>query len=219
MKCGIIVMEDGVLCNDCFKTVTFCAEGIGYCDVCGKKISSGYKENEICASCLSNPPKYAKLRAAVKYNYNSKPMILAFKHGDRTEFAKPFAKWMVASYIDIKNNDLIIPVPLHRTRLLKRKYNQAALLSQEVAKITEIEWDGKSLLRIKNTQSQGRYRPSQRRQNVKKAFKIKNNSNIKGKNILLIDDVYTSGATTDECIKTLLENGAKSVNILVYAKT
>ncbi len=219
MKCGSIVTQDGVLCENCFETITFYGSGIGYCDICGKKISSGFKEGEICAKCLSNPPIYGKFRAALKYNAHSKPMILAFKHGDRAEFAKTFAIWMFHNYKNFDNIDIIIPVPLHPTRLLKRKYNQAAVLTQEIAKLSDKEWDGLILKRIKRTDTQGRFHASQRRQNVKKAFKIKDNAKIKDKNILLIDDVYTTGATTNECIKELLANGANNVDILTIART
>ncbi len=219
MKCSVIVAEDGVLCEDCYKTLTFSGVGIGFCDMCGRKIPSGYKEGEICAKCISEPPMFGKLRSAFQYNHTSKSIILGFKHGDRTEYAKPFARWMVLAYGDnIKEIDLIMPVPLHKMRMIKRKYNQAGLLACEISKITGIKWDGLSLKRVKNTKSQGLYRAKGRKSNVKGVFKVDNPGNIFGKTILLIDDVYTTGATVNECAKELLKAGAKQVNVLVTAK-
>ena len=140
------------------------------------------------------------------YDDASKRLILSFKHGDRTHLAKTLAGWMHRAATELwEQTDFIVPVPLHRWRLYKRRYNQAALLTQTLGK---------------STQTQGHMNRKERQANVKGAFKINPRcaEQIKDKNILLIDDVLTTGATLNECCETLLDAGAKSVSALTLAR-
>ncbi|MCP4394210.1 MAG: ComF family protein [Alphaproteobacteria bacterium] len=172
----------------------------------------------VCGRCLEKPPIFSNARSAIKYNQQSKKLVLSLKYFDRTDTASAFAKWIITCGQDIiDKSDLIIPVPMHKTRLINRKYNQASLLANKIAEKTNKEISHTILIRKKRTlpQKQGR---EKRAQNVKNAFEVKNRNNIKNKKILLIDDVITSGATINECSKELIKNGANNVFALSLAR-
>jgi ComF family protein len=156
----------------------------------------------------------------VEYDDFSKRIILDFKFRDHLENRKLLTQWMLLAGKDIFNAsvDLIIPVPLYFTRLLSRKYNQSAILTAELSKMTSIPADYKSLKKIRNTLPQVQCNGEKRRTNIKNAFQVKNPDKIKGKRVLLIDDVYTTGSTLNECCKVLLKAGATSVDILTVAR-
>jgi ComF family protein len=159
-------------------------------------------------------------RSAVIYDVFSKKLILDFKFFDHIENKKLLAQWMYLAGKDIFDAgvDVIIPIPLHKLRLLKRKYNQSAILASELSKMTNIKSDYKSFVKIRSTQPQSECSGKKRITNIKNAFTVKNPENIKGKRILLIDDVYTTGSTLRECAKVLKKAGAKSVDALTIAK-
>lgn len=159
-------------------------------------------------------------RSAVLYDDFSKKAILSFKFSDHLQTAKLFAKWLNLAGKDIFDlgADLLIPVPLSFRRLIYRRYNQSALLAHELSKLTHIPVDVCSLKKIKNTKPQSLLAEKARLKNVKNAFELKKPLNIKGKRIVLIDDVMTTGATLSECAKVLLKNGAKSVDTLTIAR-
>lgn len=173
-----------------------------------------------CVSCLNKRPNFRYSRAAIRYDNFSKRLVLDFKFAAHIENKKLLARWLYLAGKDIfeAGADLIVPVPLHYTRLLKRKYNQSAVLAGELAKMTNIIVDYDVLKKIKYTLPQTQCDGKQRHKNIKGAFTITHPERIKGKRIVLIDDVYTTGSTTKECTKTLLKFGAKSVDILTVAK-
>ncbi len=205
-------------CPDCFKKINFIKEPL--CNICGAPFNYETNSLMVCEKCIKNRPYFDKARAVFLYDNFSKQMILNFKHGDATYNAKFFAKIMFNSYKKlIKDCDVIIPVPLHKARLLKRKYNQAGLISKHLAKLSNKVFLPLALNRKKNTLSQGHFDENERLKNIENAFEIKNNKDIIDKNIALIDDVFTTGATVNECAKILIENGAKSVFVITLAKT
>ena len=203
------------LCGDCFKKLSFITKP--FCKSCNQpfvKKSAG----KYCGGCLKSKPNYI-LRSPVIYNDNSAPLILKFKHGDGTHIAKYLASEMVKSIDDVAGDiDIIMPVPLHRTRLVKRKYNQSAELTKIIAKQINKPHNMTNLVRTKNTQSQGNKNFRMRVKNVRGAFAIKNKENIADKTILIVDDVHTTGATLTEISKLLLKNGAKQIYAVCYAK-
>jgi len=175
----------------------------------------------VCGDCLHNPPVYGRARAPLRYNDASSGMILKFKHADGTHLSDVFSGFLMQAASDfLPETDLIIPVPLHRWRLIKRRYNQAALLGDGLSKKTGILHAPHILRRNRHTVPQGSKNKAERAENVEKAFTIlpKDIARITGKNILLIDDVLTSGATINECAKVLLGNGAETVNVLTLAR-
>ena len=205
------------LCSECFSKLEFI--GTQKCSVCGRPLDAIVPGMAVCGQCLKDPPCFHQAEAVFKYNDISKKLILAFKHGDHLELKNLLIKWMTANSAKlITNNDIIIPIPLHWTRLLKRKYNQSALLAQELAQKHGKIYDPINLVRIKATKSQGHLPPNKRKKNIRNVFRVKDPERIKNKSILLIDDVFTTGATANECAKILLKAGAKSVDVLTFAK-
>ncbi len=205
-------------CPSCFAKMPFISGPV--CRYCGEPCEYDFGGTETCLKCFTQQPIYTKARSVLVYNDISKMMILRFKHADATYYAPFFAKLMANSLVKwFDSADIIIPVPVHSMRLLKRKYNQAGLLAVKIANYTQKKYDNYNLVRIKNTQSQGKFDGKKRHKNVKNAFMLKKPFTVSGKNVILIDDVYyTTGATVEECAKTLFAAGAKTVNVLTLAK-
>lgn len=217
---GTLVGENGAISPSYWKNLHF-IDG-ARCACCGAPFRVAASADMVCAQCLQHPPVFARARAALRYDDASAVMILRFKHADATHFTPLFARWLQRAAADILPYcDLILPVPLHRWRLLKRRYNQAALLGHALSRQTGIPHDPFLLRRNRATPPQGKKTHSERQQNIRKAFTLAPHgaAALKGKTILLVDDVYTSGATVKECATLLLENGAKSVNIVTLART
>ncbi len=175
----------------------------------------------LCAACMERPPVFDAARAAVVYNDASRKMILAFKYGDRLHAVKTFAPWMIRAGRNlIEAADCIIPVPLHNRRLRERRFNQSALLAREIARSCGGIFIPDMLLRARHTVPQQGLTYKERGQNVKGAFAVgkKHLNALHGKNILLVDDVYTSGATLNECARVLKNARAANVSVLTIAK-
>ena len=179
------------------------------------------EKKALCGSCLDKKPSFDKVRAAFQYGGASKDLILKFKHGDATELAPAFANWLnVAGRDFLGEAEVFVPIPLHWTRLLKRRYNQAALLSKHLSKICDKSHRPMGLKRSRATPSQGMLSKLQRRQNVEGAFYVpKSEINfIKGKKVVLIDDVFTSGATISSAAHALKKAGAETVFAVTVAR-
>ncbi len=192
-----------------------------WCAICGFPFEYDVMENALCGRCSVREPNYDHARAALAYDDGSRALILSFKHGGRTEGLKSFAAQMRRAGRDIlKDADYLVPVPLHPTRLIKRRYNQATLLARALAKICDIEFDPDILNRIKKTESQGKFKARQRFQNVKGAFSVRERalSRIQDKHIVIIDDVFTTGATLDSCANILKRAGARRVDGICLAR-
>lgn len=148
-------------------------------------------------------------------------MILGFKHGDRTESAVAFARWLLHAGAELfPNVDTVVPVPLHWTRLFARRFNQAALLAKAVGRLTNLPVAPDLLVRRRRTPSQGKKGPVERRRNVARAFAVRASqvARVQGRRILLVDDVLTTGATASACTDTLLRAGAAAVDVLTLAR-
>lgn len=173
----------------------------------------------LCAACLARRPAYATARSAFQYDEASRPMILAFKHGGHTDRVDFFAAQLHrAGRVALSEADLIMPVPLHRLRLLQRRFNQSALLARALSKRCGVPVDPHTLLRIRRTPSQGGLSAKGRRRNVQGAFTVSDKTHIKGQRIVLIDDVMTTGATLESCARTLKRAGAARVDVLCLAR-
>jgi len=218
-RCNETVDMPGSLCSDCWSSVTFISAP--KCGQCGLPFDYDVTDDMLCGNCITKPPPFSCGISVFRYDDNSRDMVLAFKHADRTDRAPAFAGWMKRAAIDILEKDpLIAPVPLHRKRLLKRRYNQAALLAKQLAKQTKGRLAVDMLLRTKDTASQGTKSMKARFRNVQGAFAIhpKWHPQIAGEHILLIDDVYTTGATLGACATCLLKAGAARVDILTLCR-
>lgn len=175
-----------------------------------------------CARCLRDPPSFQEARSTLYYDEASKELILKYKHGDMLALARVFSKWMSdARFLDFyKGVDIVMPVPLHPRRLMKRKYNQSAFLAKNIARNFGKTYAPMLVVRSKNTSSQGHKSKSERYKNVQSAFKVqpKNLPEINKKVIMIIDDVYTSGATACEISRCLVAAGAAEVRVHTLAR-
>jgi ComF family protein len=176
-------------------------------------------DNPICAACLDNPPAFRAGRAALIYDDASRKLILRFKHGDQLQAVRTLVPWLREAGAELlAGADVLIPVPLHRWRLLKRRYNQSALLAQALGKATGKPVLMHALRRVRATPPQGGLKRAERLSNVKNAFLVADAGAILDKAVVLVDDVFTTGATLDACARALLNAGAKSVDVLAVAR-
>ncbi|MCB9996448.1 MAG: ComF family protein [Rhodospirillales bacterium] len=216
---GDIVDRQGTVSPAAWRDLRFIAAPL--CACCGIPFEFEVSGESRCAKCLSDPPPYQSARAALVYDEASRGMILKFKHGDQTHAALAFVPWLQRAGADmLAQADVIVPVPLHRFRLIQRRYNQAALIGQALSRASGIPDLPLALQRVKATRSQGHMGYKARKKNVKGAFRMAPRfaEEIKGKTVILIDDVYTTGATAGECAKALLAGGASAVHILAVAR-
>lgn len=190
-----------------------------WCDACGFPFEYAVQGGSLCGRCSVKRPSYGRARAAMAYDDGSRALILSFKHGGRTEGLSSFAAQMRRAGRDVLvDADLLVPVPLHPSRLIRRRYNQATLLARALAKITPAQVSPDLLRRIRRTESQGQFNARARTENVRGAFAVRRPEKIKGKNIVLIDDVLTTGATLEACARTLKKAGAARVDGLCLAR-
>lgn len=174
-----------------------------------------------CGACMANPPPYSKARSVFRYDDHSKDLILSFKHADRTDLAPAYASWMARATSElISEETLLVPVPLHPQRLLKRRFNQSAMLARSLGRKIQKPVSTDLLQRVKATSSQGSKSFKGRFKNVQGAFQISpgEKDRLSSKHILLIDDVFTTGATVEACSRALLKAGAQRVNVLTLCR-
>ena len=191
------------------------------CDICGFPFEYAVGAGALCAGCLASPPRFTSARAAFIYDDGSRDIILSFKHGGRTENLSRFAAQLRrAGRRFLPKADFIVPVPLYRTRRIKRRYNQSVLLGRALSHITNASFETEALRRIRATESQGGQSAAGRKRNVQGAFTVVEaaKERLSGANIILIDDVMTTGATLDACASVLLRSGANRVDALCLAR-
>ena len=189
------------------------------CDGCGAPFEYALGQAVRCAACQAAPRAFDRARAACVYDDHSRELILSFKHGDRTDLAGLFARWLSRSAGDLLGEcDAVAPVPLHRSRLFRRRYNQAAEIARPLARMASVAYLPDALSRAKATASQGGKSGRGRRENVRGAFRVPRPERIAGRRILLVDDVLTTGATLNACAATLKKAGATVVLAAVIAR-
>lgn len=186
------------------------------CHTCGVPLPETIAPESVCPACLAHKPQYRFMRAALAYDDISKQMVLGMKHAARKDGVGVFANWMVEAAPFAYSADLIVPVPLHWTRLWARGYNQAGWLAQAISKRLDKPFVPQVLVRKRRTPSQNGLSSVGRARNVEGAFAVM--KNVVGKQILLVDDVYTTGATINACTKALLRAGAAQVDGVAMAR-
>lgn len=224
LGCGGPVGTAGTLCAGCWRGVAFIAPPL--CARCGYPFEFDPGEFDpgegaLCAGCTRDPPEWDRARAVFRYDDGSRGLVLGFKHGDRTYAAKAFGGWLARAGRELlEEADLLMPVPLHWTRLFSRRYNQAALLAAAVAKVSGVAVDPTILVRKRRTPPQGHLDRTMRRRNVREAFVVapRKRAKIAGRRIILIDDVLTTGATAEECAIALRRAGARGVDVLTLSR-
>jgi ComF family protein len=220
IACRAPVAEPGALCATCWQTIQFLDGPM--CARCGLPFELDPGGDTLCGACQAHPPAYDQARAVMRYDEHSRGPILALKHGDRLDLTPGFTRWLDrGGRILLDQADIIVPVPLHRVRLWTRRYNQSAELARALGRLSGTPVGVSALTRSRPTPSQGAMRSAKaRRRNMLGAFKVPpgHKSAIAGRNILLIDDVLTTGATVDACARALKRAGAGKVFVLALAR-
>lgn len=220
VACRAPVGEAHSLCSACWGAVSF-LEGPS-CASCGYPFDFDPGGNVLCSACIARPPAFARARSVMRYDDASKKLILALKRADRLDLAPAFARWLDRAGAELlARADVIVPVPLHPRRLWQRRYNQSAVLAHWLAKTSGKPARPLALVRTRPTKSQGEMPSAKaRRRNVRGAFKVppRHADEIADKVVLLIDDVYTTGATLDACARALKRDGAREVMALTLAR-
>jgi ComF family protein len=214
--CREIVGVDGSFCAACWSTLRFITAP--WCAGCGTPFDYDMGAAARCAPCLETPPRFASARAALVYDGAAKRVLLGFKHGDRQHLARLMAPQLARVGGDILAGALLVPVPLHRWRLWSRGFNQAALLAQALARRTGTPHAVDALIRVRPTVSSRGMGRRARAANVKNAFRVARPDAVRGRTIVLIDDVLTTGATANACARILLRSGASAVHVLTWAR-
>ena len=191
------------------------------CDACGAPFAYDQGAGALCPACHARRPSFDRGRAACLYDEASRDLILKFKHADRSDLAGLFAHWIARSASDVIGDaHALIPVPLHRLRLLGRRYNQAAEIARRLSARTGVAYFPDALARTRATRTQGGQSASGRRRNVAGAFAVAPGwrRRVEGRRLVLIDDVLTTGATLEGCARALKAAGASSVDVAVIAR-
>ncbi|MCG8548753.1 MAG: ComF family protein [Alphaproteobacteria bacterium] len=218
-SCGIVVEAQGTLCADCWKGLTLLAEPC--CDRCGYPFPYAVPPGTLCGACTRQPPAYDRARAVFRYDDASRQLVLRFKHADDTYAAPFYGRWLARTGAGLlADTDLVAPVPLHRWRLLSRRYNQAALLARSVVRVVDRPLAVDLLQRVRHTPSQGRLSATARRRNIRGAFALRSGwrASVADRRIVLVDDVLTTAATVDECARVLRRAGAARIDVLTLAR-
>lgn len=218
LSCRAPVTQGSSLCISCWQNLQFLESPV--CDVMGTPFAYDQGEGALSAAALADPPPWDKSRAAIVFDQNSKNLIHALKYKDHHEAALMMVRMMARAGRELlAESDLIVPVPLHPTRLWKRRFNQAALLAKPLAQIAVKKYAPDLLERKVATRQQVGLDQKARQKNVKKAFQVPEAklNELKGRKILLVDDVRTTGATFAACAEALKKAGAAEVNVLSFA--
>ena len=201
------------ICSSCFASLPFHEAG-GACNVCGALVMAETHHSFVCETCRLDPPAFEFARSAVFYREPVDRMIMDFKYRKSTWLCEDLVDLLegaVRAKLAFHDIDVVMPVPLHQNRLRERGYNQSAILARSLAKRINRRVDEASLVRTRDTEHQARLSGDARRKNLKDAFAVTSPALVRGRLVLLIDDIMTSGATLSHCARPLLDAGAASV--------
>jgi ComF family protein len=216
--CRDLVADDG-LCPGCWRKLAFIAPP--YCPRLGIPFVYDPGPGILSMQAIAAPPAYQRARAAIRYDDTARTLVHAFKYGDRLDLAPLLGGWTArAGHELLQDADALVPVPLHWRRLWTRRFNQSAALAGAISKISGVAVAHDALRRVKATAQQVGLSRSERTTNVQGAFRVDAaaKADVAGRRLILVDDVLTSGATSDACARALLRAGAAQVDVLVLAR-
>ncbi|HEV2866169.1 MAG TPA: ComF family protein [Allosphingosinicella sp.] len=215
--CGAITQDPHRFCLGCWSQLVFLGEPC--CARCAMPFEFEQGADAVCGACLAHPPAFDRVRAAVAYGDIPRKVALRLKYGGRPGIAETIGRFM-ERHLDAPPDAILAPVPLHRWRIWKRGYNQAALIASSLSRRSGLEARLDLLIRIKATPPLKGMGPKERRDTVRGAFRVspKHKAAVRGRTVILIDDVFTSGATTNVCAAVLKRAGAAEVGVLTWAR-
>ena len=217
--CGEALAAQSGLCAGCWNELAIPGEPA--CPSCRRPLGEGTPAGTVCAVCLADPPRHDGIAAGTLYNEASRKLILALKHGHRIALAPLLARLMLAQVPEEVGPEwLVVPVPLHRWRLWRRGYNQAALLARELARLRGCDVLVDGLVRTKQTPTLGGLGKAARARALSGAIAVnpRRTEQLQGAKLVLVDDVLTSGATSKACVSALKRAGADKVVVACFAR-
>ena len=212
--CGTIVDEVDTFCAPCWTGIEFL--GSSGCETCGIPLEA--TDAGTCAVCLAKPPRISRTRAAVAYGDIARTVALRLKYGRKVALANTMARYMTPLLQPLSPGDILVPVPLHRRRLWQRGFNQAVVVMRVLSRRTGIPTDARLLERVKRTPPLKGMSAQQRRRTVAGAFKVREGADLRGRTVVLVDDVLTTGATANACARALKRAGAERVELISWAR-
>lgn len=219
MACGAAVADPHALCPACWRAMPLIERP--FCERLGTPFAVDLGGPTLSPAAIADPPAFGRARAVARYEGPGRELVHRLKYGDRLDLAGPMGRWMARAGAEILvEGALLVPVPLHRWRLWRRRHNQAALLAQAVSDQTGHAWDPLLLRRVRRTRPQvGLSRP-ERAENLQGALRVDpaRAPALAGRAVVLVDDVLTTGATADAAAGALLRAGAASVDVLTFAR-
>ncbi len=218
--CGKVVSEANHLCGTCWSGMEWIDQP--YCSVSGLPFSYALGGELVHPSVLAEPPLYDRARAVTAFGETARRLVHQLKYYDRTDLAEVMGRWMVRAGADCLTDPdcWIVPVPLHRGRFWRRRFNQSALLAKEIALQSDRTFKPDLLRRVRRTRQQVGLSEAERRSNVEGAFQLNlpDRISLSGRSIVLIDDVWTTGATLDACVRVLRRAEVEEICIITFAR-
>lgn len=211
--CGAIVDDVDSFCADCWRKLEFLQGG---CLRCGLPLQA--TDAETCAACLASPPRLDRIRAAVGYDEISRSIALRLKYGRKTALARTMSRYMRPLVEALPSDALLVPVPLHRRRLWSRGFNQSAIVARELSRRTGLPVAVDALRRTRSTPPLKGMGIRQRRRVVAGAFRANPGAELRGRTVVLVDDVFTTGSTANACARILKRAGAERVDLISWAR-
>jgi len=218
ITCGAAIAATEGLCPACWRQVPFITRP--YCERYGTPPPVDHGGMSLSPLAVADPPAFDRARAVARYDGVARELVHQLKYSDRVELADPMGRWMVREGAELLSTaQLLVPIPLHRFRLWRRRFNQAAALANEIGRQTGLTIGRETLIRVKATRPQVGLTRKERAANLEKAFSVSPSemARVAGARIVLIDDVMTTASTGNAAARALLKAGALSVDLLVFA--